>query len=245
MNHLMIIAANSGIATEVARSAAAEGKELTLIARDGERLQSLAADLQARGAAKVNAVILDLADRIERRNFLDSIDELTCPDAILFAGAILPDEQKAREDFEEFSYCFEVNLLSIVDIVNTTKPLLLKRGAGTLGFISSVAGDRGRAVNYVYGSSKAALSTFADGLRLEVEARGIKVFTIKPGFVETAMTQHLELGPLAVSAERAGRAIYETLRGPGRVVYVPWFWAPIMFILRFLPESIFKRLPIG
>jgi decaprenylphospho-beta-D-erythro-pentofuranosid-2-ulose 2-reductase len=105
-----------------------------------------------------------------------------------------------------------------------------------------VAGDRGRRSNYVYGAAKAGVSVFLQGLRQRLRPAGIRVVTLKPGFVDTPMTAHLPRNPLASSPRRAGRAIYRAIEARRDVAYIPWFWRPIMALIRAMPEALFKRL---
>ena len=119
-----------------------------------------------------------------------------------------------------------------------------KRGEGTLAAISSVAGDRGRQSNYVYGTAKAAVNTYLQGLRNRLYSKGVHVLTIKPGFVDTPMTAHLRQGPLFASADRVARDIVKAIEKKKCIIYTPWFWRWIMLLIRLIPEPVFRRLKL-
>jgi short-subunit dehydrogenase len=117
-----------------------------------------------------------------------------------------------------------------------------KRGTGTLAAISSVAGDRGRQSNYIYGTTKAALSTFLQGLRNRLSSKNVHVLTIKPGFVDTPMTAHLKRGLLFATPEKVAQDIIRAIAGKKSVLYTPWFWRWIMLAIKMIPETIFRKL---
>jgi short-subunit dehydrogenase len=119
-----------------------------------------------------------------------------------------------------------------------------KRGEGTLAAISSVAGDRGRQSNYVYGTAKAAVNAYLQGLRNRLYSKGVHVLTIKPGFVDTPMTAHLKQGPLFASVDQVARDIVKAIEKKKCIIYTPWFWRWIMLVIRLIPESLFRRLKL-
>ena len=135
-----------------------------------------------------------------------------------------------------------MDALSYMSLLTLLGNAFEARRFGCIAVISSVAGDRGRASNYVYGSAKAAVSAFTSGLRARLSKAGVKVVTIKPGFVDTPMTSHLKKGPLVAPPEKVGRRIYTAMLKGEDSVYTPWFWGPIMQVVRALPEPVFKRL---
>lgn len=137
-----------------------------------------------------------------------------------------------------------VNFVSAASLLSHLANLMEKRRGGTIAVISSVAGDRGRQSNYVYGAAKAGLSAFASGLRNRLQKSGVSVVTIKPGFVDTPMTAHVKKGPLFATPEAVARGIVKAIDRRKDVVYVPGFWRPIMWLIRSIPERIFKRLSL-
>jgi short-subunit dehydrogenase len=132
----------------------------------------------------------------------------------------------------------------VISLLTISANYFEQRRRGCIAVISSVAGDRGRKSNYVYGTAKAALTTFLQGLRNRLSSSGVTVVTVKPGFVATPMTAHMKSGLLTASPQAVGQGIYEAMMKKKDVVYLPWFWQPIMFIVKSIPESVFKRLSL-
>jgi decaprenylphospho-beta-D-erythro-pentofuranosid-2-ulose 2-reductase len=163
-------------------------------------------------------------------------------DLALIAHGVLGDQQKAQADYAAAEAVLRTNFLSAVSLVTWLANYFENQKRGTLAVISSVAGDRGRKSNYVYGASKGALNVFLDGVRNRIDRSGVNVLTIKPGFVATPMTAHLPKGPLFASPETVAQGIVRAIKGRKDVVYVPGFWAVIMLIIRSIPEAIFKKL---
>ncbi len=164
---------------------------------------------------------------------------------MLVAHGILPDQAAAEQDHRAAVHALEVNFVSAVSILTILAAYLEEQGTGCLAVISSVAGDRARAGNYVYGAAKGGLATFLAGLRRRLAGTGVSVLTIKPGFVDTPMTRHLPKNALYASAERVGGRIHRALvAGRPDVLYVPWYWRWIMLVLRTLPEWLFRRLRV-
>ena len=166
---------------------------------------------------------------------LDSID------LALIAHGVLGDQDQAQADFAAAAAILRTNFLSAVSLITWLANYFEREHKGTLAVISSVAGDRGRKSNYVYGASKGALNIFLDGVRNRVDRAGVHVLTIRPGFVATPMTSHLPRGPLFATPAQVARGIVKAIANRKDVVYVPWFWRPIMFVIRSVPEFIFKK----
>ncbi|GGD04812.1 short-chain dehydrogenase [Halopseudomonas salina] len=168
--------------------------------------------------------------------------ELHHIDVALVAHGTLPDQTKCENDVGVLLDTFATNAVSTIMLLSVIANHLEIQCSGTLAVISSVAGDRGRQSNYVYGAAKAAVSTFCEGLRARLYKVGVHVVTIKPGFVSTPMTAGLDLPKkLTVSPERAGQAIRRAIERKMNVVYVPGFWWWIMLIIRSMPHDILKR----
>ena len=144
-------------------------------------------------------------------------------------------------DFGAVRAAFAVNALSAMAVAEAAATCLAQQGHGTLAVISSVAGDRGRASNYVYGAAKGALTRYLQGLRNRLAAAGVHVLTIKPGFVDTPMTAHLPKGALWATPERVADDIVRAIERRREVLYTPWFWRWVMAVLCAIPEGLFKR----
>jgi len=240
---VLILGATSGIAREASRCFAAEHARLFLVARNEKNLQALSDDLRIRGAESVETFAADLTDDpshplIISRAFAvwDGLD------AALIAHGTLPDQLLAENDPALLRNAIETNYFSAVSLLMQLAKASEEQRFGVLAVIGSVAGDRGRRSNYVYGSTKAALATFVAGLRPRLAHAKVQVVLIKPGWVSTPMTQHLTQNFLFVSAERAGREVYKAMVKPRAIVYCPWYWKWIMGFIRFIPESIFEKL---
>jgi len=242
---VLVLGATSAIARAAARRLAAEGDRLFLVARNGERLETVARDLEIRGARTVGRRQADL-DALESHAEIvaEALRTLDGLDAVLLAHGILGEAQEAHRDYRAAHRVLQTNLLSAVSLLTLVAEHFESQGSGTIVAVSSVAGDRGRQSNYVYGSSKGGLSIFLQGLRNRLHARGVRVVTIKPGFVDTPMTAHLPKGPLFATPDAIARGIVRAIRRGGDVVYLPWIWWPIMTVIRLIPETIFKRLKL-
>ena len=238
-----IFGATSAIAQATARLLAKRGARLHLVARDAAKLEAVRADLSARGAAAVSTALSDLDDPARHAGLVDAaIEALGGLDAALIAQGILPDQAQAASDPEIARQSLHTNFVAPALLIGVLAERFEARGAGTLVAISSVAGDRGRASNYIYGSAKAALSTYLAGVRNRLHAKGVKVVTIKPGFVDTPMTAHFPKGALWASPARVAEGIVRAMERGTAIAYVPWFWWPIMLVIRLIPEAIFVRL---
>lgn len=165
-------------------------------------------------------------------------------DTALIAHGTLPDQKACERSFEKTWQEIETNCLSVISLLTHLANRFEQQGQGTIAAISSVAGDRGRQSNYVYGTAKAAVSTFMQGLRGRLHRSGVHVLTIKPGFVDTPMTASFKKGFLWAQPETVAEGILKAIRKRREVVYIPRFWQPIMFVIRSLPESLFKRLKL-
>jgi decaprenylphospho-beta-D-erythro-pentofuranosid-2-ulose 2-reductase len=249
MKKILILGATSAIAIEVARCFAAEGASFVLAARHPGHLDTIRSDLLGRGAVGATPLVVDLANTSlievsfeQARATLDGID------LVLLAYGSLGDPALCRESVAALNDMLAVNFTSAASWLSVAARYFEKEKRGTIAAIGSVAGDRGRKSNYEYGAAKGALELFLGGLRNRLFASGVRVVTIKPGFVDTPMTKHLKKGPLFASAAVVGAAIHKTLSKPtargSDVVYVPWFWRYILLIIRSIPEVVFKRLSI-
>jgi decaprenylphospho-beta-D-erythro-pentofuranosid-2-ulose 2-reductase len=241
----MIIGASSSIAYETAKCFAHDGSDLFLVGRSSEKLTTVANDLEIRGAKRVETYPLDLCELDRHREmFEQAIAFLGELDMLLIAHGTLGDQGKCEQSVAETMQELQTNCLSVISLLTISANYFEQQRHGCIAVITSVAGDRGRKSNYVYGTAKAAVIVFLQGLRNRLSSVGVSVLTIKPGYVATPMTAHLKQGLLTASAHSVGRGIYEAMKQGKDVVYLPWFWCGIMFVIRSIPERIFKRLSL-
>ena len=240
---VLIVGATSAIAHAVARRYAAGAAALFLAARDATKLAATADDLRARGAVRVETRVFE-ADDLDGHAALVEGVTAAFPhlDAALVAYGTLPDQAAVERDAGAVAAAFTTNATSVVALLTRLGEVFEAQGRGTLAVISSVAGDRGRPSNYVYGAAKGAVSLFAQGLRARLSKKGVRVVTVKPGFVDTPMTAHLPKNPLFASPEQVAAKIHRAMTRGADVVYAPGFWRPVMAAIRAIPERLFKRL---
>ena len=246
MQKIVVLGATSAIAQATQRLFAQSGKEMLLVARSPERLSLLRSDLLARGAQSVEIFPADF-NEISRHEEIVKFAEEKLPgfDTVLLGfGSLLDPEQSARS-VELSLQEWNTNFVSAAALLTLFANNLESRGSGCVAAITSVAGDRGRRSNYVYGAAKGALSIFLQGLRSRLYPAGVRVITIKPGPVDTPMTAHLRTGLTLAKPEVVARDIYRALEnGSPDVLYTPRYWRYIMAAIRIMPERIFKRLSI-
>ena len=245
MRNVLVVGATSAIAQAVVKRFAGDGDNLFLVARNPEKLQIVADDARVRGASRVGTLTLDMTELDKHREMLNSAEKsIGALDVVFVAYGTLPDQKACEASVEKTLEALSVNAISVIALLTLVANDFEQRRHGTIAVISSVAGDRGRQSNYVYGTAKAAVSTFTQGLRNRLFRSGVKVVTIKPGFVDTPMTAHIKKGPLFASADSVGARIYKAIVNGEDVVYVPWFWVVIMGVIKSIPESLFKRLKL-
>lgn len=245
MRKVLIVGATSAIAEAVARLLAAQGDLLYLVGRRAEALEAIAADLRVRGAARVQTEVMD-ANAIERHAaLLDNADvALGGLDTVLIAHGTLSDQAACQQSVALTFQELHTNALSVIALLTLIANHFEAQRVGTTAVISSVAGDRGRQSNYVYGTAKAAVSTFLSGLRQRLYKSGVQVVTIKPGFVDTPMTRDFSKGLLWAKPERVARDIVRVMEKRKDVVYTPGFWWAIMQLIKSIPEFVFRRLSL-
>ena len=240
---ILVLGGTSAIAVAVARELLAPDAQFFLVARNADKLDAVRKDLVTRGAAGVTTCVLDLDDiDAHQKMFTDVLQALGSIDLALIAHGVLGDQNEAQSNFPAAEAILHTNFISAVSLITWLANYFENAHQGTLAVISSVAGDRGRKSNYVYGASKAALNVFLDGVRNRIDRSGVQVLTIRPGFVATPMTAHLPQGPLFASPAQVARGIVKAIAARKDVVYVPGFWRPIMFVIRTVPEFVFKKL---
>ena len=243
MSATLVIGATSAIAEATARLLAQDGGSLYLVARNGTRLEAVAADLRVRGAASVTTEVADLNTFTCHEPMIGrAFAALGRVDAVLIAHGTLSDQKGCERSPAQALAEITTNALSVVSLLTLLANRLEVERRGTIVVVSSVAGDRGRASNYVYGSAKALVTAFCSGLRQRLSSAGVRVVTIKPGFVDTPMTRELRKGPLWVKPGVVACGIVRAIHRRQASVYLPAFWRPIMLVVRLIPESLFARL---
>lgn len=241
---IIVLGATSAIALEVERQLAQQGRELLLVARSPQRLAELQADLLARGAQQVLAYSADLAS-VQQHAALFEFARTSFPDfdSVLLAYGAMHDQKDSEASIDLLMEELKVNFVSACALLTLFASDLERRRTGCLAAITSVAGDRGRRSNYIYGSAKGALSLFLQGLRSRLHPAGVRVITIKPGPVQTPMTDHLPASSRFADPKQVACDIVGALdHGSPDVLYTPWFWRHIMTAFRTIPETLFKRL---
>jgi decaprenylphospho-beta-D-erythro-pentofuranosid-2-ulose 2-reductase len=245
MRRILILGATSAIAEATAREFAKRGDALFLAARSIERLHGIQADLKLRGASVVEIAEQDLRDLALQETLLKrASDALGGLDTALLAYGTLSDQKLCEQSIEALTVAIQTNAVSVMSWCTLIANLFEAQRRGVIGIISSVAGDRGRQSNYVYGSAKAAVSAFTSGLRQRLHRQGVSVVTIKPGFVDTPMTAAFEKGPLWSTPAVVGTQIARALIRGTPVLYTPGFWRVVMWAIRSIPEAIFLRLSL-
>jgi decaprenylphospho-beta-D-erythro-pentofuranosid-2-ulose 2-reductase len=243
LTKVMIVGATSTIAHETAKMFAADGAELFLVARSQDKLATVADDLKVRGAKRVETCLLDLTDLDKHAEMFNAaVTALGGLDVLLIAHGTLSDEKASEQSAAYTLNEMTINFTSIVSVLTIAANYFEQQKTGCIAAISSVAGDRGRSNNYVYGAAKAGLNAFLSGMRGRLYKSGVSVLTVKPGPVDTPMTAGLKKNPLFADPAKVGAAIYRGMQSGQDVLYTPWFWRYIMFILTHVPESIFKRM---
>jgi len=241
---VLILGATSAIARGAACAFARRGHALYLAARDLPELERIAADLTIRYAVPVRCGVFDAEAYATHNDFLDGVvREMKGLSGVLLASGYMGDPLAARE-FESASRVIAINFTGAASILGLCADYMEQSKQGFIIGITSVAGDRGRQSNYVYGAAKGGLSLFLQGLRNRLYPAGVQVLTVKPGFVDTAMTFGMPGLFLVASPTDIGERIVKSLEGRKNVVYLPWFWRYIMLIIRSIPETLFKRLKL-
>jgi len=245
IKHVIVIGATSTIAQATSRLYASEGSSFYLVGRNSARLAAVADDLRARGARQCDVHAADMNGFREFEGLLESARKrLGQIDLLLIAHGTLPDQKRCQSNVDYAIAEFDTNAISIMGLLTVFANAMEEQGRGTITVISSVAGDRGRQSNYLYGAAKGAVSIFLQGLRNRLAGKGVQVITIKPGFVDTPMTRDFRKGLLWVGPDVIARGIYGAVNKGKDVVYLPWFWWGIMLIIRSIPEFIFKRMKL-
>jgi len=242
MKTILIVGAYSSIAEETAKVYAAQGNRLILWGRSEDRLKSVQQNLKVLGADDVHWFEIDLNNCADHAPLLEkSIQKAGNIDLALVAHGTLPDQSAIESDFSAIEEVIHTNFLTYASILTVLANYFENQKGGTIAAISSVAADRGRKSNYIYGAAKAGASTFIDGLRGRMASFGVHVVNIKPGMVDTPMTAHLKKGALFAQPKAIATGIVSAIAKKKHIVYLPGYWRLIMFIIRSIPEFIFKK----
>lgn len=241
---VLVLGATSSMAHAVGGALAERGYRLLLAARDEEELWRCAADLRIRHGGEVETVAFDALDLDDHPGFLATVEDRTAGrlGGVVSAVGMLGDHDRAASDARHAVEVLRTNFVGVASALTELASLLVKRRGGFIIGITSVAGDRGRQSNFVYGSAKGGLALWLQGLRNRLWPEGVRVITVKPGFVDTEMTFGLPGLFLVADPDAAGKAIVRALDRRRDVIYVPAFWRYIMWVIRAIPEPVFKRL---
>jgi len=240
----LILGASSAIARAFAREAAARGGALILAGRDQDDLARTAADIRITTGRDVSCAAFDATDVASHEALAAQVAALPGVVNVALLFGIMPDQADMDADPSLALSCIDTGFTGAVSILHRLAPDLARRGSGVVIGFGSVAGDRGRLKNYVYGATKAGLHVYLAGLRNRLGRSGVHVMTVKPGFVDTAMTFGLPGLFLVAQPEAVARACLDAAAKRRNVIYVPWFWWGIMTIIRAVPERVFKRMSI-
>ena len=245
MKKILVIGATSKIAENCARIWVTRGDSLYLVGRNKETLQTITKDLKVRGTAKVETYCLDLNNVEDHSVMLDSAESsLKGIDVVLISHGTLPNQKSCQHSPEETLSEIHTNALSTISLLTLIANSFETNKAGTIAVITSVAGDRGRASNYVYGSAKAMINEFMSGLRQRLHKSNVAVVTIKPGFVDTPMTVEFKKNLLWAKPHFVATKIVKAIDANKDEVYVPSFWWAVMMLIRNIPTNFFKRIKL-
>ena len=242
-DHILVLGATSDIGRAIAHRFAESGYNVYLAGRRPELLEDDVKDLQIRYDISASAHGFDARKFDTHQAFYQQFQPP--PQIVCVVFGVLPDQPAAEQDWDMTLNSIEVNFTGAASILHHVSAEMEKMGSGTIVGISSVAGDRGRASNYLYGSAKAGFTAYLSGLRNRLAKKGVHVVTVKPGFVYTAMTAHLQLpAPLTAQPQQVAKAIYAAVKKKKNVVYSKWMWRYIMRIIQHIPEGIFKKMQL-
>lgn len=243
MSYILILGAKSDIAQALAREYAKNGYDLYLALRDSNRLETFGNDLKIRYNIAVKNLELDICLFDSHGPFYENLNPK--PAGVICAVGFLGDQEKAQQDFSETEKIIAANFTGCVSMLNLIANDFEKQGHGFIVGISSVAGDRGRKSNFIYGSAKAAFTTYLSGLRNRLYDAGVQVLTVKPGFVDTQMTRGMDLPEkLTAQPEDVARAIFKANQKGKNTIYCKSVWRFIMWIIQMIPEFQFKKMSI-
>lgn len=240
MPTVLLLGATSDIGFAIAKKFASEKYDVQLAARNTDQLKAFQSDIQIRYGVRCSLHSFDALDFASHQSFYEGLSPK--PDVTVYVIGYMNDNEKVIHDWNESLRTINTNYTGAVSILNIVAADYASKQRGTIVGISSVAGNRGRQSNYIYGSSKSAFTAYLSGLRNKLFHNGVHVMTVLPGFVNTRMTEHLKL-PKLLTAQPAevANAVYQGVAQKSNIIYVKWFWRWIMLIITSIPESMFKK----
>jgi short-subunit dehydrogenase len=245
MKRILVLGGYSGIAQKVEEKWARQGASLYLVGRSQAKLEVVRNHLLVLGAKEVYIESADLNNLNAHKSILQrAVASLNGLDLLFVCYGILPDQKMLEEEPEKIVENYNTNAISVIHFVTTSVNYFESRNAGTIAVVTSVAGERGRKSNYFYGSAKACVDIYLEGLRHRLFHSGVKVITIKPGVVDTPMTKELGKKILIASPERVAEDIIRGIENGKHIIYTPWYWKYILGVIKLLPERIFSKLEI-
>lgn len=248
LKRVIIFGATSAIAEQTARQLVAQGASLYCVGRNRDKLMALIGDLKVRASdqQRIDGCVADLTDSDQHAALIEAAEDMLGGiDSVLIAHGTLPDQQACQADVGKTRQEIETNALSVISLLTLLANRFEQQQRGVIAVISSVAGDRGRQSNYVYGAAKGMVTLFLQGLRNRLANANVDVVTIKPGFVDTPMTAEFDRsGPLWAKPEQIAKGTIKAMQKGKGEVYLPWFWWGIMLIIKHIPEAIFKRMSL-
>jgi len=245
MRNIIILGATSGIAQATTKELIEDDVYFHLVARNKNKLKIVADDLTARGCGKVDCYEFDFNELNSHEQLVEKISgSLDSIDILFVSYGIMYSQIDCENNVSKAIEQVNSNYTSVVSLLVLFSQRMSQQKCGTIAVVSSVAGDRGRKSNYIYGSAKAGLSIFLEGLRYKLFDKGVNVLTIKPGFVDSPMTSEMKKGLLWVSTEQVARYIVKGIRNKRSTIYTPPFWFLIMMVIKVIPSFIFRKLNI-
>ncbi len=243
--NILVIGATSDIAEAVLKEYAVNGNNIYIVGRNTDRLKSLSKDLMVRGANKVSSDFFEAND-FEAHNIMinKAFGVFGVFDVALIAHGTLPNQKTCEKDFFATLDEINTNAISVISLLSALVDNFLIQNMGTIAVITSVAGERGRQSNYIYGSAKGMVSIYLQGLRNRLCKSGVKIVDIRPGLISTNMTLNMDKGLLWTEPKNIAKKIINGIKHGDSIVYAPNYWKYIMFIVRNIPESIFKKLKL-
>lgn len=243
MPSVLLLGATSDMAVAVARIFAKDSYDIILAGRDIETLAAIKADIEIRNKVRCEAVPFDALNFSSHKVFVDNLPLF--PDITVCAFGYLGDQEKAETEWIEAERIIETNYVGAVSALNIIAELYIKEKKGIIAGISSVAGERGRQSNYIYGSAKAAFTAYLSGLRNRLYKYGVHVVTIQPGFVYSKMTAHVKLPKLLTATpEQVAVSVKTAIIKKRNIIYIKWFWRWIMLIIKIIPETVFRKMKL-
>ena len=239
--HALIFGGTSDIGVAIAKEFALNNFDITLIGRNKENLKTNQSALRLIGQGEVKTVVQDFLDISDAKYDFETL--ISESELSVISYGEMNNQEYLEKSNDEILSCLNTNYVSQIQLINQINNIYRKIGNKSILAVSSVAGDRGKSSNFIYGSTKAGLSEYLSGLRQS--NNNVHICTIKPGFVYTKMTKHLSLPPLLTSTpEKVGKKVFEAYKNKSDVVYISKAWKYIMFIIKCIPEFIFKRIKL-